>query len=555
MVGGEKVASMSKDQDQVPPMAKYRRLWDDLVANHVDDDPLSAEIAAEQVKEVAKGIIRTRPPVIIVAICIAFIQRNSPVAPLVFFFTAWQLITAFAVHLLAPATSKCRIRYPSVRSQFRAIMGYTFLISTGWSGLLISSGYGADMATQSMMLCIHIGVICVGGLTFSMIPVAALIYILVMGLSIQFHIALQTHDISILLNLATALFVFLLCRAFFQNANQFIARMRSDAELHTFERKRALEDKQELERQAEADRAQQQLREEDRRRAAHMQEQAMLALAARYEDSVASLAEQLDEAMNALSAATDDIGDINIRALSKAQRVLNLASTTTRSAQAVAESTKALTASATHISSQVQEQARMGDAAMTASDSGQQSLTALTEETDSVGEIVGLIQQLAGQTNLLALNATIEAARAGEAGRGFAVVANEVKLLASQTQGAVGKIGEILDGIRNRMAHADVSMELIAENIRQMSCRASAIAESAGNQTSATNVINDSAARAAAGSQQVSLTAAEVAEDAKKANGLAENIRTVVDGLRSRSEALRSTSNEFLASLRRGTMG
>lgn len=543
---------MQRDQDQVQFIAKCRRLWDDLVANHVDDDPLSAEIGAQQVQEVAKGIMRTRPAVIILSICIAFVHRAGPSAGFVFFFAAWQIFTAAAIQFLAPATSMCRVKYKSVQSQFLAIMSYTLLISLGWSGLLISSGYGADMATQSMMLCIHIGIISVGGLTFSMIPLAAFIYIVVMGVSIQFHIALQTHEISILLNIASGLFVLLLCRSFFQTAGQFVGRMRSDAELRSLERKRALEEKQELERQAEAERGQLQLREEDRRRAAHMQEQAMLALAARYEDSVASLAEQLDEAMNALSTATDDIGEINIRALSKAQRVLNLASTTTRSARAVAESTRALTASANHISSQVEEQARMGDAAMNAGDSGQQSLMALTEEADSVSEIVNLIQQLAGQTNLLALNAAIEAARAGEAGSGFAVVASEVKQLAAQTQGAVGKIGNILDGIRNRMAQADVSMELIAENIRQMSFRASAIAESAGNQTSATNVINDAAARAATGSEQVSQTAEQVADDARNANALAEDIRAVVDGLRSRSEALRSTSNDFLASLRRG---
>src|SRR3546814_19578460 len=126
----------------------------------------------------------------------------------------------------------------------------------------------------------------------------------------------------------------------------------------------------------------------------------------------------------------------------------------------------------------------------------------------------------------------MEAARAGEAGRGFAVVANEVKTLAAQTHGAVGKIGEILDGVRNRMTQTDVSMELIAENIRQMSSRASAIAESAGNQTSATNVINDAAARAAAGSQQVRHPAHQVAPDAQQANGLADEICAVVAPLR-----------------------
>lgn len=544
---------MNKDQNQVPSMGKYRRLWDDLVANHIDDDPLSAEIGVQQVKEVAKGVMRTRAAVIILALTLAILHRNAPAAGFVFFFAFWQCAVALAVAFLIPTTSLCRVKYRSIRAQFGAVTVYTLLISLGWSGLLISSGFGAGMATQSMMLCIHIGIICVGGLTFSMIPMAALTYILVLGLSIQFHIALQAYEMSLVLNAATGLFVIMLSHAFFQNAGQFVARMRSDSELRALERKRALEDKRELERQAEYERTQQKMREEDRRRAAHMQEQAMLALAARYEDSVASVAEQLDEAMNALSAITDDIGAINVSALTKAERVLNLAGSTTRSAQAVAESTRALTSSASHISSQVDEQARMGDAAMRASDSGQISLAALGEQADSVGEIVHLIQELAAQTNLLALNATIEAARAGEAGRGFAVVANEVKLLASQTHGSVGKIAEILDGIRNRMAQADVSMELIAENIRQMSSRASVIAESAGNQTSATNVINDAASRAATGSQQVSQTAEEVAEDAKKANVLAEDIRNVVTSLRSRSEALRTTSNEFLASLRRGS--
>src|SRR6202163_2120226 len=60
-------------------------------------------------------------------------------------------------------------------------------------------------------------------------------------------------------------------------------------------------------------------------------------------------------------------------------------------------------------------------------------IAALARVAQKIGDVVKLIQDIAGQTNLLALNATIEAARAGDAGRGFAVVASEVKSLAVQT--------------------------------------------------------------------------------------------------------------------------
>jgi methyl-accepting chemotaxis protein len=82
----------------------------------------------------------------------------------------------------------------------------------------------------------------------------------------------------------------------------------------------------------------------------------------------------------------------------------------------------------------------------------------LGEDSQRIGHIVSVIDEIARKTNLLALNAAIEAARAGEQGRGFAVVAGEVRHLAESTAQATNEISQMVRGIQERTKNAVASM-------------------------------------------------------------------------------------------------
>ncbi|WP_183166842.1 methyl-accepting chemotaxis protein [Azomonas macrocytogenes] len=83
----------------------------------------------------------------------------------------------------------------------------------------------------------------------------------------------------------------------------------------------------------------------------------------------------------------------------------------------------------------------------------------LGESSQEIGDIVGLIDDIADQTNILALNAAIQASMAGDAGRGFAVVADEVQRLAERSSAATKQIEALVKTIQSDTNEAVISME------------------------------------------------------------------------------------------------
>jgi methyl-accepting chemotaxis protein len=103
-------------------------------------------------------------------------------------------------------------------------------------------------------------------------------------------------------------------------------------------------------------------------------------------------------------------------------------------------------------------------------------MASLGQEAQSIGQVVGVINDIADQTNLLALNAAIEAARAGEAGRGFAVVADEVRKLAEKTMVATKEVESRIRAIQDAAGSNIKSMDQAVSAVSD----ANALAERSG---------------------------------------------------------------------------
>jgi methyl-accepting chemotaxis protein len=251
-----------------------------------------------------------------------------------------------------------------------------------------------------------------------------------------------------------------------------------------------------------------------------------------------------------LRSAADSMTEIAAHTTMRTEAMSQAAQSASANVQMVAAAAEELSASIVEISRQVTNSAEITAGAVADAKRTDGVVRALADSARSIGEIVGLISDIASQTNLLALNATIEAARAGDAGKGFAVVASEVKGLASQTAKATEQIGQQVTQMQNATKEAVASIQGISTRIGEISEIATSVASAMEEQGAATREIARNVQQASGATGEVTNTIELVSEDAHATGGAAKQVLEAAEELSRQAEHLSAEVGQFIANVK-----
>jgi methyl-accepting chemotaxis protein len=285
-------------------------------------------------------------------------------------------------------------------------------------------------------------------------------------------------------------------------------------------------------------------------RTAEQRKADMIKLANDFESAVGEIIETVSSASTELEASARTLTSTAERSQERTTMVAAASEEASTNVQSVASATEEMASSVNEISRQVQTSSHIAKEAVVQARKTNDRVGELAQAASRIGDVVELINTIAGQTNLLALNATIEAARAGEAGRGFAVVASEVKALAEQTAKATGEISQQISGIQAATQDSVSAIKEIGDTIGKMSEIASTIAAAVEEQGAATQEISRNVQQAALGTQQVSSNITDVQRGASETGSASSQVLSASQTLSRDSNRLKVEVGKFLNTVR-----
>jgi methyl-accepting chemotaxis protein len=291
-------------------------------------------------------------------------------------------------------------------------------------------------------------------------------------------------------------------------------------------------------------------REEAVARAVAERKSAMNRIAGEFEKNVGGIVAGAASAATEMQRSAQSLSAIAKETTRQSTTVAAAAQQTTANVQTVAAAAEELSTSGQEISRQIAQSASMAQSAVAQAGRTNAMVEGLLAATQKIGEVMGLIQNIAAQTNLLALNATIEAARAGEAGKGFAVVASEVKALSTQTAKATEEIADQIQAIRDATGTTAGAIREIGGTIGQINEIATTIAAAVEQQGGSTKEIARSVQQAAQGTQGVMQNIDGVTQASGQVGTSAELVLRSAGELAKQSDRLKQEVESFLATVR-----